>query len=230
MFDIQRNRLLNALDEAHEAYHRSEPFGWPSLYFHLKTLEAARAQNFERFAEYAYAMLAAWGMHRMGAGGSKMRKFEDFQASLLDIWPLALRLQVRTPSKLDAGDWSALKTIFCGIRCMATGTSLVGNSKVMAHLLPNLIPPVDRQYTLKFLFGHGRITNAVELEWTTLRQVLIDFFYPVVCSPSFQAKAKEWLADSKWACWDTSELKIVDNLVVGLFRDLNVQRCRVRDL
>ena len=112
MFEIQRDSLLDALDEAHAAYHRTEPFGGPSVYFHLRTLEAARAQNFDRFAEYAYTMLAAWGMHRMGSRGSKMRIFEDFKASLLDVWPLALRLQTKAPNALDAADWSALKRIF----------------------------------------------------------------------------------------------------------------------
>ena len=216
MFDIQRNALLAALDEAHNTYHRTEPFGGPSVYFHLRTLEAARAQDFGRFVEYAYAMLASWGMHRMGVGGSKMRKFEEFQSSLQIVWPAALLLQPKTPSMLGVADWSLLKTIFCEIRCMASGTSLVGNSKVMAHLLPNLIPPVDREYTLKFLFGHGRIINAVEAEWTTLQLILTDFFYPIIASPLFQAKAKQWLADDRWASWDTSELKIADNLVVGL--------------
>jgi hypothetical protein len=38
----------------------------------MTTLEAARAQDFERFAEYLYAVLASWGMHRMGPGGSRM--------------------------------------------------------------------------------------------------------------------------------------------------------------
>jgi hypothetical protein len=65
MFDDQRNRLLAALDEAHDAYYRAAVFAGPSLYFHLRTLEAAGTQDFERFTEYLYAVLASWGMHRM---------------------------------------------------------------------------------------------------------------------------------------------------------------------
>jgi hypothetical protein len=86
MFDNQRNSLLGALDTAHDAYYRAEVFGGPSLHFHLRGLEAARSQDFERFAEYVYAVLASWGMHRMGPGGSKMREFEgipEFIASRL---------------------------------------------------------------------------------------------------------------------------------------------------
>jgi hypothetical protein len=98
---------------------------------------------------------------------------------------------------------------------MASGTSLVGNSKVMAHLLSKLVPPVDREYTLKFLFGRGDITNGIDVEWKKLRQVLEGFFYPIGQSSVFQPKAKEWLELPDRYKWDTSPLKIVDNLVIG---------------
>ena len=216
MFEKQKNRLLNTLDEAHEAYRHARRFTGPSVYFHVRALEAARSRDFERFTESAYAMLASWGMHRMGRGSAKMRGFEDFQSSLCDVWPAALSLQAKTPADLCDSDWAELKAIFCGIRCMATRVSLVGNSKIMAHLLSNLIAPVDGQYTLKLLFGHNRIKKGIEAEWMLLAQILERFFYPIVCSPLFQSKAATWLADPNRSDWDTSELKIVDNLIVGL--------------
>ena len=145
-----------------------------------------------------------------------MREFEDFRSSLCDVWPTAISLQEKTPASIGDGDWTKLKAIFCGVRCMATRVSLVGNSKVMAHLLSNLIPPVDGEYTLAFLFGHNRITKGIEPEWKTLAQILDGFFYPIVRSPLFQAKAAKWLADGNRSKWDTSELKIVDNLIIGL--------------
>lgn len=219
MFDDQKCRLIASLDEAHESYYRSEIFGGPSLYFHLKSLEAARAKSFQAFTEYVYATLAAWGMHRMGPGGAKMRAFDEFQSSVGDIWSLALRLQNKTPDKLNVSDWSDLRTVFCTIRCMASGASLVGNSKVMAHLLPNLIPPVDRQYTIKFLLRYAEIQNDLEREWERLRQMLTGFFYPIVDSSNFQMKAAEWLGQNERYKWDTSSLKIIDNLIIGLSRN-----------
>jgi hypothetical protein len=67
-----------ALDSAHAAYYENETFGGPSLYFQVQSLNAARERNFDRFCECTYAMLASWGMHRMGSRGSKMREFGDF--------------------------------------------------------------------------------------------------------------------------------------------------------
>lgn len=215
-FDEQRTQLLTALDDAHEAYYKKEIFGGPSLYFHVQSLKAARERQFDRFAECAYAMLAAWGMHRMGSGGSKMREFDEFRSSLNRIWALSAQLQGKTPGELVEDDWDCFKSMFCEIRCMVTGTSLVGNSKVLAHLLPNLAPPVDREYTLNFLFRNKQITNDLHGEWEKLREMLQGFFYPVAQDPIFRAKAEVWLAQRNQFRWDTSQLKIVDNLVIGL--------------
>jgi len=230
MFEDQKSRLLGALDLAHEAYYKDGIFGGPSLYFHLQSLDAARNRQFDRFTECTYAMLAAWGMHRMGSGGSKMREFDEFHSSMKKVWPLSVQLQEKTPGALAEEDWRCLKSMFCEIRCMATGTLLVGNSKVLAHLLPNLVPPVDREYTLTFLFGNKQITNDIDREWQKLRQILECFFHPVVQHPVFQAKAGEWLAQRERFRWDTSQLKILDNLVIALSalsridkQDANVQ-------
>jgi hypothetical protein len=224
MFETQREHLLQSLDVAHAAYYRAETFGGPSLYFHVRALEAAKDADFGRFVESAYALLVAWGMHRMGRGGSKMREFEDFKASLKPLWPVLLRLQQVMPENLDEAGWQEIREVFCGIRCMSTRTSLVGNSKVMAHALPNLVAPVDREYTLRFLFGNTNITNHLEWEWEKLQMILRDFFYPILREESFKLKAREWQDQQAKFRWDTSPLKIADNLVIGLLKSEGSRR------
>jgi hypothetical protein len=101
---------------------------------------------------------------------------------------------------------------------MRTATSLVGNSKVLAHALPNLVPPVDREYTLKFLYGRGEIKNDIEVEWTKLEEILRGFFHPVLASAAFQKAVRGWMQQRDSFAWDTSELKVIDNLVIGLMK------------
>lgn len=224
MFETKRERLLQSLDVAHAAYYQAETFGGPSLYFHVRTLEAAKDADFGRFVESAYALLTAWGMHRMGRGGPKMREFEVFKSSLKPLWPVVLRLQQAMPENLDETDWREIREVFCGIRCMSTATSLVGNSKVMAHALPNLVAPVDREYTLWFLFRNTSITNHLEREWEKLQMILRDFFYPILRAEPFKLKAREWQERRAEFSWDTSPLKIVDNLVIGLLKSEGSRR------
>ena len=54
-------------------------------------------------------------MHRMGRGGSKMREFEDFEASLKPLWPAVLRLQQATPENLSEAGWREMSEVFRGI-------------------------------------------------------------------------------------------------------------------
>lgn len=216
MFEAQRTELLGNLDVAHAAYYDAAVFGGPSLHFHLRALVAARARDLDWFCEAAYAMLASWGMHRMGSRGSKMREFGEFAASVKAAWPLVLKLQDRRPDRLREGDWEDLRLVFSKIKAMASNTSLVGNSKVMAHALPNLVAPVDREYTLTLLFGNGQIQNGNEAEWKKLRQVLEEFFYPVSASSAFAAKVTSWTRQATKFRWDSSRLKVVDNLIIGL--------------
>jgi hypothetical protein len=215
-FRGQCQRLLENLKLAHAEYYRAEIFGGPSLYFHQRSLEAARSLDVDCFAECIYATLASWGMHRMGQGGSKMCEFPPFHDSLCAIWPLVGELRARRPEQLTAADWSKLKRLFTGIKCMRTATSLVGNSKVLAHALPNLIPPVDREYTLRFLYGRTEIKNDLDLEWNKLEEMLRGFFYPVAASPAFREAVAGWARQREIFRWDTSELKVIDNLLIGL--------------
>jgi hypothetical protein len=222
MFERQREELLESVAAAHAAYYAAGIFRGPSLHFHLRALEAGKARDLPRFTESVYALLAAWGMHRMGRRGSKMVEFEEFQASLQGVWTTILRLQQANPETLNESAWCDLGQVFRGVRCMATGTSLVGNSKVMAHALPNLVPPIDREYTLRFLFGSTNVANGLDREWKKLQAILQGFFYPVVQSEQFKAKAAEWLRQQTRFRWDTSPLKIADNLVIGLAKSRGV--------
>ncbi len=86
----------------------------------------------------------------------------------------------------------------------------------MEHALPNLVPPVDRHYTLQFLFGNKNSNNQIEREWERLQKILIEFFYPVLATKPFKLKRIEWRKSHVNYKWDTSPLKIVDNLVIGL--------------
>lgn len=213
-FQPKRDDLGRTYEEAHSAYYQTDTFNGPSLYFHQQALLAADGEC-ERFAQCAYGVLASWGMHRMGPGGSKMREFAEFQASLKVVWSLIVRLRKASPESLDKDGWHDLRRIFIGLRCMASATSLVGNSKVMAHALPHLVPPVDRRYTLRFLFDNEQITNGIDGEWEMLETILRGFFYPVLRWDLPESKQQAWMNEKVVFKWDTSPLKIVDNLLIG---------------
>lgn len=207
--------ILRHAVEYHDAFYAADTFKGPSLYFHRRALESASGESFTKYLEYIYAVLTSWGMHRMGSGGSKMQDFETFR---LSVEPL--RTSIRTakdfkPEEMTEREWGCLKEIFISINVMASGTTIVGNSKVMHHLLPNIVPPIDREYTLWFLKGNGTVRNDLESEWTMMREIISGFFIPVSKADSFKTLADSWMTQQESYPWDTSRMKIIDSLIIG---------------
>jgi len=204
MFDEQKRHLIDSLDAGHNAYYAGEGFDGPSFSFHSKSLEAAKAKDLGRFVDCSYAMLVAWGMHRVGSRGPKMVEYDEFEKSLREAWPYVLHLQHKTPITLSQADWEALECVFRILRCMSTRTSLVANSKVIAHMLPLLAAPVDREYTLTFLYGNKNITNGISSEWQVFKTILCDFYYQIAEDIMFSQKAAECRGHPAQFRWDTS--------------------------
>lgn len=206
--------LANA-DRYHQAYCKAETFRGPSLYFHRRALQTRQSPGALAHLEYVYATLASWGMHRMGKGGSKMESFDTFRRSVDPLKDKISEAQKLAPRKMNGEGWTLLKDIFQGIKVMASGTSLVGNSKVMHHMLPNIVAPIDREYTLRYLRGNTNISNDLDEEWQIMKGILSGFFIPVACDAEFSCKVSKWMASQDEYPWDTSVLKVVDNLVIG---------------
>jgi hypothetical protein len=148
----------------------------------------------------------------VGLGRIGLLQLGFFRSLLKDKIAKAQKLDLR---KMDAGGWSLLQSIFQGIKVMVSGTSLVGNSKVMHHMLPNIVAPIDREYTLRYLRGTTNISNDLDTEWQIMREIISDFFIPIACDADFVFKASKWIASRDEYPWDTSILKVMDNLVIG---------------
>jgi len=144
-----------------------------------------------------------------------MQSFEIFFPSIQALKERIAEAQTFDFHEMTDTKWAILKEIFCGIRVMASGTSLVGNSKAMHHMLPNVIPPIDREYTLRFLRGNTNIRNDLETEWFLMKEIISQFFIPVASDAVFYLKAEQWIKRSRDYPWDTSVLKVMNNLVIG---------------
>ena len=207
--------IITNADKYHDAYYKAETFRGPSLYFHQRALATRHAPVSFTHLEYIYATLASWGMHRMGRGGSKMRGFEALSQSVQALNGRILEAQTFDFHDMTDIKWAILKEIFCRVKVMASGTSLVGNSKVMHHMLPNIIPPIDREYTLRILRGNTTIRNDLESEWLLMKEIISQFFIPVASDTTIYSKAEQWMKKREDYPWDTSVFKVVDNLVIG---------------
>ena len=195
-------------------------FSGPSIDLHRWAVEARRALVPTPEAppvglfKAIYAVLPAWGMHRMGASATRMPDFQTFAASLESAWPDLKELWTAELPLTD-DHWRQLGRAYRAIQARATqdGSQIVSRSKVLLHLLPSLCAPIDREYTLSF-FGvrtthEYRRRTQPDYEWRLYRELHERFFH---VAPTDE-RTRRFM--ERVGLFDTSPMKIVDNLILA---------------
>lgn len=143
------------------------PFeGFPhgaSGYFHERLIALVRSRgdaplrwvaDDTHFVELLYALLAAWGMDSRTA---RLSDFPDFARAVRHLvaspaFRVFEREHLRSFNDGHVKQLAPLwQTLMSEAKIMASESILVGSSKLLHHLLPDLFPPIDRTYTLAFL-------------------------------------------------------------------------------
>lgn len=206
-----REKLIKTKVKNLKEFIENPKFKGPSLYFHIQAIKNIKSKNRKKYLEYIYATLVSWGMHRMGLG-AKMVDFNSFVKSINKNWKLIKNLKKLELKDLSSHYKEDIRKLFKEIKIMKTKTKLVGNSKVMAHLLPNLIPPIDRQYTLQYIKGNKNIPKEdPKKEFKLFWDILTIFFQPIAKNNNFNTWAKRKINTNTW---NTSIPKIIDNLII----------------
>lgn len=199
-------------------FYNKKLFTGPSIYFHRKVIESIRQSsnfnkliNTDQFLEDIYATLVSWGMHRMGQKGAKMKRFIEFKNSIVENKSLITRLSKFKLHTLNENEKESVKkdllVIFSRLTIMESKAKLVGNSKVLHHLLPDLVPPIDRQYTLKFFYGNK---NFLKCNEEKIFSEIFDMYW-LICK-KLRLTDKDFLNGQEFT---TSIPKLIDNAIVG---------------
>lgn len=162
----------------------------------------------DNFIELLWATLDAWNMNSRGA---QLVDIDDFKTNLNncanDIESLKKYSIEDLSEKNDKAEniFNQLKNLFENLKLTGTKTKLVTFSKTMHFLLPNLIVPIDRKYTLKFF--ELNINNA-KYEFSLFKKI----------ESAFGLFASEVNLDdfvnnkSQWCKYKT---KIIDNIIIS---------------
>lgn len=164
------------------------------------------------FIDLIWATLDAWNMNSRSA---KLADIEDFKKKLIDNTEVTEAIESLKKYSIEdlsekndksKGIFEQLKTLFNMLKLTDTDTKLVTFSKTMHFLLPNLIVPIDRKYTLKFF--ELNINNAKDEEFDHFTNIESTFglFASEVNLDDFVSK------NSKWCKYKT---KIIDNIIIG---------------
>jgi hypothetical protein len=207
-WDHLANDLALNCETYHHDYYEGKRFSGPSLHFHRRALRATG----EIKTEMVYAVLVSWGMHRMG-GGPQMNEFEIFEKSLSEHLPIIQSLNEKNIRDITENEFNCLEAVFENLNAMRSNRKIVAFSKILAHYLPDIISPVDNEYTLRFVFGRPRIPDAWD-QFGLLRDIHFNLIKKVATHEHFIQAANLWLDNPEFP-WDTSFPKIIDNLIIG---------------
>lgn len=200
------------------AFEAEDVFQGPSRYFHLKALErrsvapspAALLQD-ERFLEYVYAVLPSWGMHRMGAQAAKVPAFDIFARALCACESQIENLWHRDITELAADKvdevGEQLWEIIARLRSSTSGSRLVSGSKTLHHVLPALMPPIDREYTFRFFTGQTMLSRSEEASFLA--------WWPLLCEVGRRCAQDVRAATGRAQVMATSPSKVIDNAIIG---------------
>ena len=209
-------------------------FGGPSLYFHQEAVKVQKSDFLSfRHLEMMYATLASWGMHRMGdpeETKAKLVEFDEFRNSILNQRERLNEYkeyrfeEISNERYLEIFD--DIKDVFLGLRISISNTILVANAKTLAHILPDLFPPLDRNFIVRFFTqdeseffkGDGKY-RTIQIPSGNERQFEM---FKDLCN-----KIKELFGrcDKKLFCvngvgFNTSYPKIMDNLIVAYVKSV----------
>lgn len=204
-------------------------FGGPSTYFHQECIKAGK-ENYlgDRHIEMLYATLTAWGMHRMGdieKTKAKLVDFEKFKKTILDKKKELFRLKNIDLSDLEEYK-SEIKYIFLNLKISISNALVVANSKTMYHLLWDLIPPIDREHTIRFfIIDKDRFKNdngkmrGIGVPSDLEKQ--FNLFWGIIIMIKEISESKEFSSlriTSNGEGFDSSKPKIVDDLIMAFVK------------
>lgn len=187
---------------------------------HLDTLalrsqlgSAAAAANSSEFAKALRRTLELW---RMNTRAAKLVSLPAFEASLqrcaADVAFFENdHLEAETLEAAAAAEklWSLIDKL----RITATGVRLVASTKALHHLLPNLVVPMDRQFTGAF-FGWNTY------DWQVKEKRLFKSAFVVFHEIARKTNPSQYVG----AGWNTGPAKVVDNAIVGYCRETLLDR------
>jgi hypothetical protein len=220
---LERHRRVDLLIKGFERYLRAfeeQPaFRRQGQYeYHAATIQrrreigdAAAAVHDQSFLTLLYQTLQAWGIDQRG---SRLKDFTEFAKALSMCAPVLPHLDGCSIDSidLDTDDTASLVwDLVESLPIVENQAKLVPCSKALHHVLPDLVVPVDRQYTRSFFAWH-----VPEFQYNQKAIFLHDFEW--LAGIARQVNPARYVGVG----WNTSRTKVLDNALVGFCKVENV--------
>ena len=191
------------------------PFRRPDqLQYHRETINrrlelgsAAAAVTDEQFQRSLYKTLQAWGI---GARGSRLKPFDDFAATLSRLKEAVAQLEtaIIDDQRLDvSATIDALWALQSQLLIVENAATLVPVTKALHHVLPELVVPMDREYTQTFFGWHNP-------QFQYGQRICFAEAFGAFVQIARLVNPSQYVNRG----WNSSRTKVLDNALVGLLQ------------
>ena len=218
---MQVDELCRNFDTYLDEFNNSSPFRHSWWYCHKRTIDlrkelggVAESIDSDEYLNALYSTLEVWGMNRAwrsNSKGSKMQEYDVFAASVR-----AHKRDVADMDRVGLAEIDAYTTredlwqIIDGMQLSQRKPSqTVTGSKALHHLLPRLLPPIDRGFTRRFFRYNG---HWFQYNQEDAFKEMIPYFAQIAKEVEKKQGLGRYVGTAKWA---TSESKMIDNAIIG---------------
>jgi hypothetical protein len=204
--------LIGDFERFVQIYNSQPPFRkYGQLEFHQYTISCRRrlsspveAIHDDIFLESLYKTLHAWGI---GVRASHLVPYSEFKKELQSKsdWIARFDGLKISDTELDIrGCSSDLWQLIDSLEIVRNNAKLVACSKALHHILPDLVVPIDREYTRKFFGWHGPKFQYNQHQFLTLA-------FENFAAIARATQPEKYIGER----WNTCQTKILDNAIVG---------------
>lgn len=214
MISHRVNELCDDMSRYIDEYNGHPPFNEEQLRYHQQTIEmrdqcgsVGAALEDDDFLRNLWNTLRSWGCNSRGA---RLQPLLEFRWRLRDCKSRIAQLEgldVKASNLQADRIAQELHDIIYEVRLSQTESQVVTGSKALHHILPSLVPPIDRNYTRRFFhFWMQQFQYDPDIFayiWTRFAEI------------AERTSPGRFVGKAPWA---TSESKVLDNAVIGYCR------------
>src|SRR5712691_1910202 len=213
VIEQRTSRLVSGFGRYVEAYDQRVSFTGEQLAAHRQTIalrcqlgSVRAAANDDRFAAALRRTLLAWGV---GRRASRLVPATEFAAALQAAVPRLEELESLTIDNdgLPGDIADRLWILISSLGVVENKAKLVAGAKTLHHLLPDLVPPMDREYTGAFFQLH-----LPEWQDPTRQRRIFRIAYNQFVTVARRVQPQQYVTGQGWR---TSRTKILDNALIG---------------
>jgi hypothetical protein len=182
----------------------------PGFYLYRLLIEFPGKYLSDAHIELVYITLKSWNI---GSQKVKLIEYKKFNSRLSAQKELLQFLRGKRIELLNDEEFievfKDIKGLYSSLKISTGNTRLIKFSQALHFLLPDLIMPVDGEYTLKFFYGNSLMNDKIQYE---------DFLdiHKILHYVAAEYELKNYLDDS----WNKNIPKVFDNAIAGFVKNI----------